>query len=96
MLLSTDSLGVFMYRAVLVSGSGYFRKRLEDWHDDPWTMTGADGKPLLVVGVEEELMEAAAGVLKLVYADRRPTRMSATQLAQVGLGHKQETIMKAT
>jgi hypothetical protein len=73
-----------MYRAVLASGSEYFRRRLEDWDEDPWSMTGADGTPLLVVGVEEGLTEAAQAVIKLMYEDVVPDNVSAIQLAQVG------------
>jgi hypothetical protein len=66
--------------------SNYFRKRLEDWDSDPWTMIGADGKPLLVVGVEEELVEAATAVVKLMYKGVAPCKLSPTQVAKAGGG----------
>jgi hypothetical protein len=49
-------------------------------------MTGADGKTLLVVGVEEELMEAAQAVLRLMYEEVVPEGLTALQLAKVGTG----------
>jgi hypothetical protein len=71
-------------RSVLAAASAYFRKRLEDWDDDPWTMIGADGKPLLVVGMEEDQQEAAAAVIQLMYEEVVPDGTPALQLARVG------------
>jgi hypothetical protein len=71
------------------AGSGYFRKRLEGWEDDPWSMAGPDGNPMLVVGVEEELLEAAEAVLKLMYEEVVPDGLTAVQLAKVGEGTEQ-------
>jgi hypothetical protein len=45
-------------------------------------MTGDDGKPLLVVGVEEELVEAASAVVKLMYEGIAPSDLSPTQVAK--------------
>jgi hypothetical protein len=52
-------------------------------------MTGADGKPMLVVGVEEDLLEAAQAVLKLMYEEVVPEGQTAVQLAKVGEGLQQ-------
>jgi hypothetical protein len=71
------------HRLVLASASGYFRKRLEDWDSDPWTTTGGDGKLLLVVGVEEEMVEAATAVVKLMYEEHIPEGLDPVQLAKV-------------
>jgi hypothetical protein len=70
-------------RSVLAAASEYFYKRLEDWSEDPWTMTGGDGKPLLVVGVEEGLHKAAAAVVRVMYEEVVPDGTPALQLAQV-------------
>jgi hypothetical protein len=69
---------------LLAAESSYFRKRLEDWDSDPWTTTGADGKPLLVAGVEEQLLEAAQQVIQLVYEGSMPSGLKPTQVAKVG------------
>jgi hypothetical protein len=71
---------------VLAAGSEYFCKRLEAWDEDPWTMTGGDGKPLLVVGVEEGLHEAAAAVVRVMYEEVVPDGTPALQLAKVRAG----------
>jgi hypothetical protein len=71
---------------VLATASNYFFKRLVAWDSDPWTMTGADGKPLLMVGVEEGLHEAAAAVLRLMYEEVVPDGTPALQLAKVCSG----------
>jgi hypothetical protein len=72
---------------VLAAGSAVFCKRLEDWCQDPWTVCKADGKPqLLVVGVEEDLQEAAQAILKLMYEEVVPDGLVALQLAKVGEG----------
>jgi hypothetical protein len=68
---------------VLAGASEYFHKRLEDWDSDPWTMAGEDGKPLLVVGLEEGLHEAAAAVVRVMYEEVVPDGTSALQLAKV-------------
>jgi hypothetical protein len=46
-------------------------------------MTGADGKPLLVVGVEEGLHEAAAAVVRVMYEEEVPDGTPALQIAKV-------------
>jgi hypothetical protein len=73
-------------RSVLAVASEYFHKRLENWNSHPWTMTGADGKPLLVVGVEEEMVEAAAAVVRVMYEEEVPDGTPALQLAKVRAG----------
>jgi hypothetical protein len=71
-------------RLLLATESNYFRKRLEDWDSDPWTMTGADGKPLLVAGVEEPMWEAAQQVIQLMYEGVVPSELKPTQIAKAG------------
>jgi hypothetical protein len=69
---------------MMSANSGYFRKRLEEWEGDPWTMRGADGKPeLLVVSMEDDLQEAAQAILKLMYEEAVPEGLTALQLAKV-------------
>jgi hypothetical protein len=70
---------------VLAGASEYFRKRLDGWDDDPWTMTGADGKPLLVVGVREDQLQVAEALVRLMYEERVAYGTSALQLARVGV-----------
>jgi hypothetical protein len=70
---------------VLAGASEYFRKRLE-WDNDFWTMTGDVGKPLLVVGVEEGLHQAAAAVVRVMYEEVVPDGTPALQLAKVCTG----------
>jgi hypothetical protein len=58
----------------------------EGWEGDPWTIVGEDGKvQLLVVGVEEELTEAAQGIIKLMYEGAVPPGLGPVQLAKVQL-----------
>jgi hypothetical protein len=73
------------HRLVLAGASSYFRRRLEEegWDTDPWTMMGPDGKPLLVVGVEEELLEAAQAVVRFMYEKVKPATAGPLQLAKV-------------
>jgi hypothetical protein len=71
---------------VLAGASEYFDKRLEAWDEDPWSMTGDDGKPLLVMGLEEDLHEAAAAVVRLMYEEVVPDGTPALQLAKVCTG----------
>jgi hypothetical protein len=68
---------------VLAGASEYFCKRLDSWDDDRWSLTAADGKPLLVAGVEEELHAAAQAVVRLMYEEVVPEGTAALQLAQV-------------
>jgi hypothetical protein len=70
-------------RTVLGSFSDYFRTRVTGWDDDPHTLRGKDGRPVLVVAVEEELTEAAQAVVHLMYHGVVPEGMSAVELAQV-------------
>jgi hypothetical protein len=77
------NLDCTLYRSVLSGASKYFSRRLDGWRDDFWSRTGTDGKPLLVVGVEEELTEAAQAVIKLMYEEAVPQGTTALQLAQV-------------
>jgi hypothetical protein len=44
----------------------------------------ADGKPMLVVSMEEDLQEAAQARLKLMYEETLPQGLTALQLAKVG------------
>jgi hypothetical protein len=76
-------MGISDHRVILASASEYFRKRLEGWVSDPWTMTGADGKPLLVVGVEDEMVDTAQAVVKLIYEEHVPEGLGPVQLAKV-------------
>jgi hypothetical protein len=71
---------------LLAAESNYFHKRLEGWDLDPWTITRADGRPLLVVGVEEHLLEAAEDVIQLMYEGVVPTKLKPSQLAKAGDG----------
>jgi hypothetical protein len=68
---------------VLASASEYFRRRLDGWDNDPWTIAAADGKLLLVVGVEERLMQAAQAVIRLMYQEVVPASAGPLQLAEV-------------
>jgi hypothetical protein len=70
-------------RIVLSACSEYFRTRVTGWDDDPHTLRGKDGRPVLVVAVEPELTEAAQAVVRLMYDGMVAEGMSATQLAQV-------------
>jgi hypothetical protein len=67
------------------SCSDYFCARVSGWDDDPHTLRGKDGRPVLVVAVEEELTEAAQAVVHLMYHGVVPERLSATELAQVSI-----------
>jgi hypothetical protein len=58
-------------------------------------MTGGDGKPLLVVGVEECLHEVAAAVLRLMYEEVVPDEKPALQLAQVCTGLSPQSLQGA-
>jgi hypothetical protein len=46
-------------------------------------LRGKDGRPVLVVAVEEELTEAAEAVVHLMYHGTVPDGLSAVELAQV-------------
>jgi hypothetical protein len=69
---------------VLATASSYFRRRLEDWDSDPWSMMGADGQLVLVVGMEEDELKVAESVVKLMYESAVPYSRPAMELAQVG------------
>jgi hypothetical protein len=56
----------------------------ENWDNDPCTMTGADGKLLLLVGVEEDLLGSAQAVVRLVYEEMVPTGLDPSGIAKVG------------
>jgi hypothetical protein len=71
-------------QSILAGASEYFRKRLEDWDNDTWTMMGSDGKPVLVVGMEQHQHEAAAAVVRLMYEEVVPDGTPVLQLARVG------------
>jgi hypothetical protein len=58
-------------------------------------MTGGDGKPLVVVGVEEGLHEAAAAVVRVMYEEVVPDGTPALQLAQVCTGLSPESLQGA-
>jgi hypothetical protein len=68
---------------VLASFSEYFKKRATGYHDDPCTLTLAAGRQILGVAVEEELTEAAAAVIHLMYQGGLPLDLPAEQLAKV-------------
>jgi hypothetical protein len=70
-------------RAVLGSSSDYFRARVTGWEDDPHTLKGKDGRPVLVVAVEPELMQAAQAVIYLMYDGAVPAGLNGPELAQV-------------
>jgi hypothetical protein len=59
--------------------------RFDGWDQDRWTMTGADGKPLLVLEVTDGLQEAAQAVIKLMYEEVVPEGASGLHLAKVGV-----------
>jgi hypothetical protein len=70
-------------RTVLGSCSDYFCTRISRWDDDPLTLQGTAGHPLLVVEVESELHDAAQAVIHLMYKGTIPEGFSAEQLAKV-------------
>jgi hypothetical protein len=70
-------------RVVLATASEYFRRRLDGWDNDPWTTSGADGKLLLVVSVEERLIPAAQAVIRLMYEEVVPASTGPLRLAEV-------------
>jgi hypothetical protein len=55
------------------------------WDDDPHTLRGKDGRPVLVVAVEPELTEAAQAVVRLMYEGPVAQGMGAKHLAQVSI-----------
>jgi hypothetical protein len=79
-------MGIPPCRSLLAAASKYFCRRLEAWDADLWSLTGDDGKPLLVVGVEEGLHEAAAAVVRVMYEEVVPGGTPALQLAKVCTG----------
>jgi hypothetical protein len=70
-------------RSVLGSCSDYFQKRTTGFKDDPCTLKRPNGQQLLVVEVEEELVEAAHDVVRLMYQGTVPPDLNAEQLAKV-------------
>ncbi len=69
---------------MLGGASEYFRTRILRWESDRWSQQGSDGKLLLVEECEEDELEAAVAVVKLMYEAKLPKPpLSALQLAQV-------------
>jgi L-asparaginase/Glu-tRNA(Gln) amidotransferase subunit D len=81
----TAEVSAVYCRMVLGSCSEYFRTRVTSWDDDPHTLRGKDGRPVLVVAVEPELTEAAQAVVRLMYDGVVAKGMGPQQLAQVSI-----------
>jgi hypothetical protein len=74
-----------VHRTVLGTFSEYFRTRVTGWDDDPHTLRGKDGRPVLMVAVEPELTEAAHAVVRMMYNAVVRDGISGKELAQVSL-----------